>query len=234
VRRYRARVPRAVVFDFYGTLSVSATVAARRAGAARIAAALGIPAETWHEAIATTFTQRATGACGDLERTMRWLADRCAVSPSPAQLAEACTIRIETETVYARQLRADAEPTLRELHDLGVKIGLLSDCTHELPEIWPSLPVAPYVDATVFSVLAGARKPHPTLYEAVTSELNVHPAECLYVGDGGSGELTGAKRAGMAALRLDAPDAADAIIYDADAAWTGTAVASLSEVLHFV
>ena len=40
----------------------------------RIAATLGIPAERLHQAIAATFTERATGACGDLEQTMRWLA----------------------------------------------------------------------------------------------------------------------------------------------------------------
>jgi putative hydrolase of the HAD superfamily len=94
--------------------------------------------------------------------------------------------------------------------------------------------VAPYVDITVFSVIAGVRKPHPTLYEAVTSKLDVPSAACLYVGDGGSGELTGAERAGMTAVRLDAPDAAEAIIYDADAAWDGPTISSLAEVLSFI
>ena len=224
----------AVVFDFYGTLSISATAAARRSGASRIASSLGIPAEAFHKAIAATFTERATGVCGDLEQTMRWLADRCSASVTPEQLAEACALRLETEEVYARALRPEAEPTLRTLRERGVRIGLLSDCTHELPEIWPSLPVAPYVEATVFSVQVGLRKPHPTLYETVASRLGVGPGACLYVGDGGSGELTGARRAGMSALRLDAPDAAQAVIYDADAAWDGPAISSLSAVLEFV
>ena len=232
MRRVSARL--AVVFDFYGTLSVSATAAARRAGATRIAAALGIAAESLHAAIAATFTERASGSCGDLEQTMRWLAVRCGASPEADQIAAACAIRMQTESVYARALRPEAEPTLRELRERGVKIGLLSDCTHELPEIWASLPIARYVDATVFSVLIGARKPHPTLYEAITSQLAVDPAACLYVGDGGSGELTGAERAGMTPLRLVATDAAEAIVYDPDTAWTGPAISSLSEVLQFV
>ena len=224
---------RGAIFDFYGTLSVSASAVARRSGAARIAAALGIAPETLHEAIATTFTERATGACGDLQETMRWLATRCNAAPSADQLRHACSIRLETENVYARALRPEAEPTLRQLRDRGVKIGLLSDCTHELPEIWPTLPIAAYVDATVFSVTAGVRKPNPTLYSAVTEELGVEGSECVYVGDGGSGELTGAKDAGMTPLRLRTPDAKAAIIYDADAAWTGPSITSLTEVLHF-
>lgn len=225
---------RAVIFDFYGTLSVSATAAARRVGAARVAAALGIAPEEFHAAVAATFTERATGACGDLEQTMRWLANRCGATPAPDAITDACAIRVEAEAVYARALRPDAAPTLRRLHARGLKIGLLSDCTHELPDIWPSLPIARYVDATVFSVTAGARKPDPRLYDAVTEQLGVAPAECLYVGDGGSGELTGAARAGMTALRLDASDAADAVVYDPDDAWIGPAVSSLSEVLNFL
>lgn len=225
---------RAVVFDFYGTLSVSATAAARRAGATRIANALGIPPPALHEAIAATFTERATGACGDLEQTMHWLAQRCGASPSPDQLADACTLRRETENVYARALRDDAEPTLRALRKRGLAIGLISDCTHELPELWPSLPIARYFDATVFSVTAGVRKPDQAMYAAATSALGVAATECLYVGDGGSGELSGAARAGMTAVRLVAPDRDAAVIYDADDAWDGAQIGSLGEVAGYV
>jgi putative hydrolase of the HAD superfamily len=224
---------RAVIFDFYGTLSVGATAAARRAGAARIADALGIPAARLHEAIAATFTERATGVCGDLEQTMSWLAARCETSPNADQLAQACAIRRETEEIYARALRDDAVPTLQTLQELDIKIGLLSDCTHELPDIWPTLPVAPFVDASVFSVVTGLRKPDPQMYESVISALGVAPNDCLYVGDGGSGELTGANRAGMTALRLVTPDGQHSIVYDADTEWSGDSITSLGEVLNY-
>lgn len=230
----RVVVRQAVVFDFYGTLSVSATRAERMAGATRVAAALGIAATVLHEAIAETFTERATGACGDLEETMRWLARRCGCAPSAEQLAEACAIRRATEDIYARALRADAEKTLRTLRHRGVKVGVLSDCTHELPEIWPSLPIAGHADAVVFSVQAGLRKPHPDLYARVASALGVPPEACLYVGDGGSGELTGARRAGMAPFHLVAGDSAEAVIYDADSGWDGPTVHALSDVLALV
>lgn len=230
----RAVVFQGVVFDFYGTLSVAATAVARRAGVTRIADALEIPAEVLQQAIATSFTERATGACGNLEETMAWLADRCGQSPSSDQLARACAIRRETEEVYARALRPEAEPTLRALGDRHIKVGLLSDCTHELPEIWPTLPIAPLVDAAVFSVVARLRKPAPELYANVTSALALSPADCLYVGDGGSGELTGATSVGMTALQLVAPDAEQAIVYDADTAWSGKTVSSLSDVLDHV
>ena len=223
-------VIRAVIFDYYGTLAVSATRAQRRAGAERIAAALDIPADALHAAIAATFTDRATGVRGDLEQTMHWLAEQCGQTPRSEQLKAACEIRRSTEEVYARALRDDAEPTLRTLRERGIKVGLLSDCTHELPEVWPTLPIARYVEATVFSVQAGLRKPHPDLYASVVRSLGVTPAECVYVGDGGSGELTGAAQAGMTPYHLVTEDAADAVVYDADSAWSGPTIHALSDV----
>ena len=225
---------RAVVFDFYGTLAVSTDRATHRAGADRVAAALGVTADVYYDAVTSTFTERATGACGDVQETMRWLAARCCHTPTTSQLAAACALRHEIEAGYARALRPDAEPTLSKLKDAGIRLGLISDCTHELPEIWPSLPIAQYIDATVFSNEAGVRKPHPSLYATVARELGVSPTECIYVGDGGSGELTGAAAAGMTAYRLVTDDADTAVVYDADHTWSGATIHALTDLLTLV
>lgn len=138
----RAVPLKAVVFDFYGTLSVSATAATRRTGISRVASGLGVPEDLLYDAITSTFTERATGALGTLEQTMQWLAERCGATPTDEQLQAACALRRSIEAVYATALRPDAVPTLRALRERDIKIGVLSDCTHELPEIWPSLPIA--------------------------------------------------------------------------------------------
>ncbi len=109
-----------------------------------------------------------------------------------------------------------------------MRVGVVSDCTHELPELWPSLPVARFVDATVFSVLIGQRKPHASLYQSVCRQLGITPSEAVYVGDGGSNELTGATAAGIPAIRLVTEDAAAALVYDAEPAWTGPVIHSLT------
>jgi putative hydrolase of the HAD superfamily len=150
---------RAVVFDFYGTLTVSASVSARRDGASRVAAALGVPAERFFEHLSSTFTERATGRCGDLVETMAWLAHRCGGAPTDEQLAAACAERRATEKAYAEMLRSDSTETLLRLKEHGLRIGVVSDCTHELPECWAGLPIAELVDAVVFSIEAGQRKP---------------------------------------------------------------------------
>jgi putative hydrolase of the HAD superfamily len=219
---------RALIFDYFGTLTVSASVAQRRSGVTRVAAALGVRADLLFDTISSTFTERATGECGDMLATMAWLAHRCGYQPSAAQLETACEVRTEVEGQYARALRDDALTTLGWLRRHGLRVGVVSDCTHELPALWSSLPVAGLVDAAVFSVLIGHRKPHASLYQRVCHQLGVAPSEALYVGDGGSNELSGAIAAGIPAIRLVTADAAAALVYDAEPTWTGPVIHSLT------
>jgi putative hydrolase of the HAD superfamily len=131
-------------------------------------------------------------------------------------------------------LRPDAVSTLTALKERGLATALVSDCTHELPAFLPGLPVAGLLDARVFSVELGVCKPDPAIYLAACEQLGVHPEECLYVGDGGSHELTGAEAVGMTAVRLAAPDLADHLVFDRDTDFTGPAVASLTDLLDFI
>jgi putative hydrolase of the HAD superfamily len=219
----------AVIFDYFGTLTVATPAATRRAGTARVAAALGVPSDILFEATTSTFTERSTGRCGDMLATMAWLADRCGHRPDAAQLESACGVRFEIECGYARMLRDDALVTLQALREEGLRIGVVSDCTHELRDIWDHLPLAPLVDAVAFSITMGERKPHASLYLSVCDRLGIDPPEAIYLGDGGSNELTGARHVGMSAVRLVAEDAADALVYDREPDWGGPVVHSLTE-----
>jgi putative hydrolase of the HAD superfamily len=111
----------------------------------------------------------------------------------------------------------------------GLRIGVLSDCSAELPELWPSLPLAGFVDEPVFSALVGERKPHVKMYTTVCERLGVAPEECLYVGDGGSNELTGAAAFGMRAVLIADEGWATGHRFDSDD-WHGESIADLSEV----
>jgi putative hydrolase of the HAD superfamily len=83
-------------------------------------------------------------------------------------------------------------------------------------------------------VQVGRCKPDPALYLAACRRLGLDPADCLYVGDGGSQELTGAQRAGLTAVRLAAPDLAGHMVFNADRGWAGPVLASLTEVLDLL
>jgi putative hydrolase of the HAD superfamily len=112
-------------------------------------------------------------------------------------------------------------------------VGVVSDCAAGLPLLWPDLAIAPFVDARVLSIEERRHKPDPHMYQVAAERLGVDPADCLYVGDGDSHELTGAAAAGMTAIRLAADDLSRHLVFSADD-WTGPAVCTLTEVLEVV
>jgi putative hydrolase of the HAD superfamily len=222
-------LPTAVVFDYFGTLTAGTPDDVWASHAALSASPLVIPASVWRHALDDSFTERATGSLGGLESTFRTLARRCGVEPSRQQLLAACDARRSTQRSFF-EMRPDAEPTLSALRAMGFRLGVLSDCTIELAEAWPDLPVSGLVDAAVFSCITGILKPDPRMYHAVAGNLGAIPGECLYVGDGGSRELTGALAVGMKAIMLRTEGWHADVTYSRDDEWGGPIVAALSDI----
>lgn len=220
----------AVVFDFYATLTPSTPPHVWQEHTARSAAPLGLAVAEWRRALDESWAERATGALGDLPATFRELARRHGAEPDDDALAAACAARRGSQrelTVF----RPDALSVLADVRARGLKVGVLSDCTVELAEAWPRLPVARLVDARVLSCEAGRRKPDPVLFTTIASQLGVTPAECLYVGDGGGRELSGASACGMRAVMLRADDWYTSSAHAREDDWPGPWIPSLSAVL---
>ncbi|MFU8870822.1 HAD family hydrolase [Micromonospora sp. SL4-19] len=220
----------AVLFDFFGTLTRGVQRGAAHQATAEL---LGCPVDTLIEVLDRTYYQRATGLLGNAEATLRWVCDQAGVRPSARAVSAAVVSRhwaVRSDT----RLRDEAVPVLAALRQQGVRTGLVSDCTHELPAFLPQLPIAPLLDVRVFSVQVGCCKPDPALYLAACRRLGLAPADCLYVGDGGSQELTGAERTGMTAVRLAAPDLAEHMVFNADRSWHGPVLTSLTDVLDLL
>ena len=123
---------------------------------------------------------------------------------------------------------------LRALQARSLQVGVVSDCSAELPEYFPSLPVAPHVDAAVFSFVLGRRKPAADIYLACCTRLGVAPEQCVYVGDGGSDELAGARAVGMRPVHLDDPLGGGSVVYGRHETWDGDRITALPEVLDLL
>ncbi|WP_250027800.1 HAD family hydrolase [Paractinoplanes maris] len=187
---------RAIVFDFFGTLTDPAAEAHRRTSFAGTAAALGIPLAAFWEAMAQSFPDRIVGRYGDTRQTLLTVARHCGAEPGEAEL-EAAVAAQTAGAERVRRPRPGALDLLDSLRAEGLRLGLISDCSSELVEAWPSTPYAPRLDAAVFSWQEGYRKPDPRLYATVAERLGVAAVDCWFVGDGGSREHDGARRAGM-------------------------------------
>ena len=86
---------------------------------------------------------------------------------------------------------------LEALKKEGFRIGLITNTFNDERDKIRECPLFPYFDAALISFEQGICKPDAELFRRMTEALQVAPEECLYVGDGGSNELTGAKEAGM-------------------------------------
>jgi putative hydrolase of the HAD superfamily len=128
--------------------------------------------------------------------------------------------------------RPDAEETVAALRTRGLKLGLVTECSDGVPELWPKTSLAPHFDAQVYTCEVGVRKPAPILYDLVCDQLGVEHANCVYVGDGGGYELAGTAETGMRPILIVAPDAE--WLHPEAKAWTGPRVSCLRDVLALV
>jgi putative hydrolase of the HAD superfamily len=157
---------------------------------------MGIPGERFWQEASDSFTERATGVLGGTTATLTEIARRCGYTPSAQTIAAATRTHYEGAR-YVQAPRSGVLEVLAALRTRGYALGLLSDCSSELCEMWTETPYAPFIDATTFSWAEGYRKPDPRGFLTAAARLRVDPSECWFVGDGGSREMSGAQRAGM-------------------------------------
>ena len=217
---------RAVLFDYFNTCT---TAVVRGDGHRRTAEVLGVDPDAWLALLDRTFDARAKGAYGSVLAGLRALCAELGAAPGPAQLRVAAELRVASLRQDA-PLRPETGPVLRLLRSRGIRTAVVSDCWFELPAVLPDTPIGRLFDACVFSSQIGHAKPHPAMYRAACERLGIHPEACLYVGDGGGHELTGARRFGLTAVQLDAPDLGGHLTFHADVDWDGARITSLAEI----
>lgn len=189
---------RTVVFDLFHTLVDPEEH--RPAGfhrARTVADLLGLPTEPfvrWWDDMEELRTRGATPPNPEL--FARALADR-GREADPAVIAEADRLYGGYVDAAVRTPRSAILALVGELAARGSRLGLLSNAERRDTFAWVGSPLAPRFEAVVFSSHLGAVKPEPAAYEAVLAALHAPAAGCAYVGDGGSDELTGARRAGF-------------------------------------
>jgi putative hydrolase of the HAD superfamily len=131
----------------------------------------------------------------------------------------------------ALRLRRGAREALAGLRRRGVKLGLITVCSEDVPTAWPETELAGLFDAETFSSACGLIKPDPEIYLTTLEALGVEPVDALFVGDGANDELGGAERVGMTPV-LFVPRGEPQ--WPALADWHGLRITSLDQVLELV
>src|SRR4029078_1285292 len=112
-----------------------------------------------------------------------------------ALIAQLHEERIKQKALPFAAIHMGVMAMLTELHERGLKLGVVSNASREEVEAWSSSDLAPLFDATIFSFAVGHVKPEVEIYWLACEALKVEPTSTLFVGDGGSDELGGAQRA---------------------------------------
>jgi len=227
----------AVIFDLFGTLVDNVTDAVYHTCLRETAELLGIPyvafIACWVE---EPFRhQRRVGNRPSTAAQIEYICRRFDITPTAEMVEDAVQLQRERFGLGSLSPRPGTLETLAELTAQGYQLGLLSDCSWEVPDVWEQTAFAGRFHATVFSCAAGARKPHPRLYQLISDELGVSPTRCLYVGDGSSRELTGARQAGMTAILLCASHEREIVMQQEDPRqWDGPVIEQVEQVLDYL
>ncbi len=224
-----AETLRGVIFDLFGTLIV--TNAADVLETRRLLAAnLGVGAEEFARVRRESREHVETGGTGGPEATLVFYARQAGVEPRPDAPRRAAQRWLDAN----RRWLDPGPSTLQALDGLrtaGYRLGLLTNCGPAVEPVWPGSVLAARFDETAFSVEIGFLKPHPETYRIACERLGLAPAECLYVGDGGDNELTGADAAGLHAVLVETGGEMQKLVPEHEAAtWAGPRIPDLSQV----
>lgn len=224
---------KAILFDLFGTLVDNMTVADISIMHGRIATVLHVPASEFEEGWKQTFQTRARGSYGSTAAAIAAAAACCSVPYNASEIDRAVEIRTEIMREWLTP-RPDAISTLVALRGREFKTGLLSNCTEDVPMLWPSLPFVDVIEHPLFSCSEGLRKPMLEFYQRAFERMDVAPEDCLYVADGDNGELAAAKSLGMPVIMIRPSWLLNDYRHNPEEDWDGPRIERLSELLDIV
>ena len=222
----------AVVFDLFGTLVPGGTSSQRAKVSRTMAADLSVDPAQFLAAFEDTFDARTRGFLGDLASTLGVVAEQLGARPSVEAIARAAARRLGlTRTLHQATW---ALPVLDDLRRAGLSLAVVSDCSPDTPAVWPGSALSERFDAVSFSCVVGVRKPDPRIYRVVLDQLQLRAENCIYVGDGGSQELSGASKLGMRAVWFDNASGPSTARFNAETGWTGERITDLRQIIDLL
>ena len=188
---------KAVIFDMFETLVT--LFEGRTYFSENIAADLGIPPEDFRREWHATERARSIGIYSMAEGTAITLKNLNVYSEENVQLIVRKRKEALGDTFSA--IPKESIELLKKIREKGLLTGLISNSFSDERDLILGSPLYSLFDVTMISYETGLYKPDPAVFKAMIEKLGVKPEECLYVGDGGSRELYGARDAGMNAVQ---------------------------------
>tara|TARA_B100000609_G_C17180585_1_gene416881 strand:- start:24 stop:731 length:708 start_codon:yes stop_codon:yes gene_type:complete len=158
---------------------------------------LGIPEMVWTDLLFDSSEERMRGHEHDRYAIIRKLAHIYDPSIDEDRIRLAADSRFERFSRGLKEAGGDRIEILSKLRASGKKIGLISNADSVEVSGWDESPLSRCFDSVIFSFATGYVKPEPEIYQIALDSLGVTAAEAIFVGDGGSDELRGAREVGL-------------------------------------
>ncbi len=222
---------RAVIFDFFGTL-VDEVNRFRDPMLQEVSRIFGIDYDSFLAAFQSTDNPRSLGLYRDTEENLVDVCVKLGLHPE-MEVIKLAANAFRSGFLSQMEPRPDALETIQSLKDRGLSIGLVSNINLEGPRLWGKTPFAPVIDVAIFSSVVRLTKPDPRIFQLALEGLRVTTGQCIYVGDGGSGELQAARALGMQAVMVRTNYVEDTYYLD-EHVWPGPRIQTLREVLKLL
>jgi putative hydrolase of the HAD superfamily len=188
-----------VVFDLFHTLVNTEHL--RPVGfdaVAEVANVIGVDPSTFAAFWDETYVERETTMLDLVGLTARFC-DSAEVSVSGDQLEQ---VDVLLGVCKDDTLRSPDPAMVEMIASLAARcaVGVLSNCDAREVRHWMSSPLAEHVAVFGRSCEIGVMKPDVRSYRWVLDRLGVDPNDAIFVGNGSSGELDGARAAGFATV----------------------------------
>ena len=190
---------KAVIFDLFETLITE--WGKPKYLTQDVAADLNVDYQTFHQEWRALGDGRYLGKYVKVETAYKKILDNLGLHRDDQLLVKMAQKRTENKSKSFDKIEPKIMDMLATLKAQGYKIGLISNCSAEEIEGLQNCALYPYFDAVVLSCDVGMKKPDVNIYQHCLSLLGHKALQCYFVGDGGSDELNGAKKAGMVPLR---------------------------------
>lgn len=188
----------AVIFDLFETLITE--WGHRKYLKSEMCADLGIDREDFNRHWDKLDEARYLGKVGFVE-ALRYVCGQCGIETDEAVMARMLALHVETKTACLEYIHPEVFTLLDALKAKGLKLAIVSNCSAEEIIGIRQSKLASYFDEIILSCDIGLKKPDVRIYQETARLLGVAEEACVFVGDGGSHELEGARTAGMTAIQ---------------------------------
>ncbi|WP_160688064.1 HAD family hydrolase [Clostridium sp. C2-6-12] len=160
---------------------------------------LEISKEQWEECAEDNdlYLERAIGKEKNPQKIIEKIIEKSEIKASNKQIKEILELRKDRFQKSLTDVDYKILEVLLDIKKSGKRLCLISNADVIDVMYWNQSPLSNLFDDAVFSYKVGYVKPQSEIYQIGLGKMNTIPEKSVFIGDGGSDELRGAKRLGM-------------------------------------